>query len=203
METPADVRPQGIFHVLVGEHNVKPVRIEVTAAPSFHIGVLRIVPVGHDGQEPLVAVNTANIFRRTRTSAGNAGTDLGRNVQSERFSDLDDMTPAVAEVVKVAEHYPAASVEIEKAYLVLVKGTRAARETILVQKLGIAIPQAANVEFVQVAVPPVEGGLDRKMELPQMPDPRDDKLSPDCRLEIGQCDPDLQRIGISVEHGIV
>ncbi len=53
------------------------------------------------------------------------------------------MTPAVAEVVKVAERHSAAAVEIKQAYLALVEGTRAVRETILVQKLRIAIPQAA------------------------------------------------------------
>jgi hypothetical protein len=59
----------------------------------------------------------------------------------------------------------------------------------------------AAVEVAQVAVPPVEGGLDREMKLPQMPGPGNDELSPDRRLNLGKRDPDLERIGFSVEHG--
>jgi hypothetical protein len=48
VETSADIGPQGILHVLVGERKVKPIRVEVAATPLFHRGVLQIVPVGHD-----------------------------------------------------------------------------------------------------------------------------------------------------------
>ena len=66
----------------------------------------------------------------------------------------------------------------------------------------ITVPQAADVEFVQVAIPPVEGGLDREVKLPQMPCPGDDELSPDGGLDLGQGDPDLERIGFLVQHGM-
>ena len=61
--TSADIGLQSIFHALAGAREVKPVQIEVTTALLFHIGVLWIVPVGDDGQEPLVAFMTADIFR--------------------------------------------------------------------------------------------------------------------------------------------
>jgi hypothetical protein len=76
------------------------------------------------------------------------------------------MTPTVPEVVKVAERRTAAAVKIEQAHLAFVEDARAVRETILLQKLRIPIPQPADVEFVQVAVPPVERGLNCEMELP-------------------------------------
>ena len=51
VEASSDIGLQGVFHVLVGVREVKPFRVEVTAAPLFHVGVLWIVAVGHDGQD--------------------------------------------------------------------------------------------------------------------------------------------------------
>ena len=201
METSADIGPQGISHILVGAREVKPVRVEVTAAPLFHVGVLRIVPVGHDGQEPLVAAKAADILGGTRAGARDTGANLGGSVQREELFDLDGMTPTVAEVVEVAERRDFAAVEVAQTHLALVEQARAIRKITFVQ-LEITVPQAADVEFVQVAVPPVEGGLDREMKLPQMPGPGDDELSPDGWLDLGQGDPNLERIGFLVQHGM-
>ena len=201
VETSSDIGLQGVFHVLVGVREVKPFRVEVTAAPLFHVGVLWIVAVGHDGQEPLVAVDAADIFRGTRAGARDAGAHLGRDVQSEQLLDLDGMTPTIAEIVEVTERRDFAAAEVAQTHFALVEQARAIRKITFVN-LNITIPQAADVEFVQVAVPPVEGGLDREMKLPQMPDPRNDELSPDRRLDLEQGDPDLERIGFLVKHGM-
>ena len=101
------------------------------------------------------------------------------------------MTPTVAEVVEVAERRGATAAEIEQTHLALVEDPRTILKIVPLQKFRITVPQAADVEFVQVAVPPVEGGLDHEMKLPQMPDPGDDELSPDRRLDLEQGDPDL------------
>ena len=38
------------------------------------------------------------------------------------------------------------------------------------------------------------------MKLPKMPGPGDDEPWPDDRFDLGQCDPDLQRVGFFVGH---
>ena len=67
-------------------------------------------------------------------------------------------------------------------------------------QLEITVPQTADIEFAQVAVPPLEGGLDREMKLPQMPAPGDDGLAPGRRPDLGQRNPDLERIWVLVAH---
>jgi hypothetical protein len=81
-----------------------------------------------------------------------------------------------------------------KVVLAAIKG-----EKILAELVTIA--QATDVEFVLMAVPPVEGGLDYTMEMAQMPGPGNDEPAPDRRLDLGQCHPDLHRIGLFIEHG--
>ena len=198
METPPDVGSQGILHVLVGQRKVKPVRVEVTVTPAFHIGVLWILPVDHGCQEPFVAADTTDILRRARADSRDAGADPGNDVQSERLFDLGGMTPAVAEIVEIVERRTA--VGIKQAHLALVEDAGAIRKIILLQKLWVAIAQATDIEFVQMAVPPVEGGLDYTMELAQMPGSGNDEPAPDRRLDLGQCYPDLHRIGLLIEH---
>ena len=73
----------GLLFNLMGGYTDLAELVEVTAAPLFHVGVLWIVPVGHDGQEPLVAVKAADIFRGTRAGARDTGGNLGCDVQSE------------------------------------------------------------------------------------------------------------------------
>jgi hypothetical protein len=125
---------------------------------------------------------------------------LGGDIQSEGLFDFDNMTSAVAKVVKVARRYAAAAVEIEQTHLALVENPRTRLEIILLQKLWVTVPPAADVEFVQVAVSLVEGGLDCEMKLSQMPGPGDDEASSDHRLDLGQRDPDLECIGFLVDH---
>jgi hypothetical protein len=139
VETSADIGLQGIFHVLVGAREVKPIRIEVTTAPLFHIGVLRIVPVGHDGQEPFVAVKAADIFGGPRAGARDTGGDLGSSVQGKKLFDLDGMTPTIAKVVKVNERRDLAAVEVEQTHLALVEEVRAILKITFVE-LEITVP---------------------------------------------------------------
>jgi hypothetical protein len=89
--------------------------------------------------------------------------------------------------------------EVAQTHLTLKRG---ASGKITFIDLNIPVPEAANVEFVQVAVPPVADRLDREMKLPQMPRPGNDELSPDRRLDLRQRDPDLERIAFLVEHGM-
>jgi hypothetical protein len=80
MEASADVGPEGASNVFVDEVEVEPFGVEVSAAPALHVGVFGIVRIGDDGEELLVAVNAANIFRRSGASAFNASNPGSDNV---------------------------------------------------------------------------------------------------------------------------
>ena len=202
VETAADIGHQRVLHIPVGACKVEPVGIEMTAAPSFHVAMIWVMPVVHDGQEPLVATNSADIFGGTRAGSRDTGASFWNSVQGERLLNLDCMAPAVAEIVKIAERRDAAAIEIEKAHRVFVKDVRTVPKKPLFLLLGVTVPKTADVEYMQVAIPPVEGGLDREMKLSQMPGPWDDEPSPDHRLDFRQRDPDLERIWFLIEHGM-
>ncbi len=54
---------------------------------------------------------------------------------------------------------------------------------------------------MEVAIPPIERGLDCKVKLSEIPGQGDDKPSPDGRLDLGQRHPNLKAIGFLVKHG--
>jgi hypothetical protein len=140
VETTADVGPQGIFYILVGKPKVKPFWIEMSTTPSFHLGMIRVIPIGHGGQVMLIAVQAADIFRGAPAGTSDTRANLWGRIQNEVLFDFDDMTPTVAEVVEVAEPGTRGAVEIEQTHLALIKDARAIVETVTVQLIGIAEP---------------------------------------------------------------
>src|SRR3954452_11335240 len=126
---------------------------------------------------------------------------LGGNIAGEQLLDLDRVMPIVAEVVEVGEGGAGLAVEVAQAHLALVEHARIVLEGAVLQKLRIAVAQAADAELVQVGVPPVEGCLDAQVKLPEVPGPGHDEAAPDRRLDLGQRDPDLQGVGLLVELG--
>ena len=91
------------MRVLVGEREVEPFRVEVSATPALGLGVLRVLRVGHDAKELLVAAHASHIFGRPGPGAIEAGGQFRRNLESEQPLDLDAVKPTVAEVVEIAE----------------------------------------------------------------------------------------------------
>ncbi|KUM25558.1 hypothetical protein AU467_25585 [Mesorhizobium loti] len=180
-----DIRLERVPDVFVDNPEIEPVRIEMTAAPAPHVSMFGILPVGHDGQEILKTAGTADIFRWPGASAIYAGRCPWNRVQGQEFLDCDEMLPVIAEVIKVDEREAWAALEIQKPDLIFIKGPGLSFIFYLAELFRIAIAQTANLELVQVVVPPVEGGLDDEMQLSKMPVPWNDHAAPHGRLDAG------------------
>jgi hypothetical protein len=70
-------------------------------------------------------------------------------------------------LVDIEEAEDLAAVAVEQTDLALVEAAGVVLELGLAD-LGIAVTQAADAEFVQMIVPPAEGGLDDAMQLTEM-----------------------------------
>lgn len=123
--------------------------------------------VRHDFQEALVPGDTTDIFGRPGTCSIDAGPVLWRDIKRREFFDYDSVAPVITEVIDVIEH--GSLREVAEANLMTIKDAGVVFIRILRQELDIAIAQAADVELVQMIVPPVEGRLNSKMQLPKIP----------------------------------
>jgi hypothetical protein len=196
MQAPAHIWPESVSHVLVGQCEVEPFGVEVTAAPAFQVGMLGIVGIGHDGEEVLVARYPADIFGRPGAGTGDAGGCARRFVEGQEGLDLDSVAPIVAEVVEIGKGEPRLTVEIQETDLPLVESA-CARLVPPAVAVRIAVAQAADIELVQMIVPSVESGLDDEMELAQVPGPGHDETTPGRRLDLVQGHADLQGVGFA------
>lgn len=199
MEASPDIGLEGVPNVLVDEGGVEPFGIEVPAAPALHIGVFRIVLIGDDGEELLVARDAADIFGRPGSGAVDAACLFRCGIEREELLDLDRVMPVVAEVVDVDEGR-SRLLEVAQADLALVEGPRIALERAFLEKRNVALAQAADAELVKMIVPPVEGGLDAQVELFEVPGQWHDEAAPDLRLDLVERDADLDSVGL-LEHG--
>lgn len=161
------IRAQCIAHILVHHGQVEPFPIEISATPPPGVGVFGICLVRHDFQEALVTGDTPNIFGRPGARSIDAGPVLGSDLKRHEFLDHDGVAPVIAEVIDVIEHRSPR--EVAEANLTTIKDVGVVFIGILRQELDIAIAQAADVELVQMIVPPVEGRLKGKMQLPKIP----------------------------------
>ena len=186
---------RGVPRVFVGHFAVEPFRVEVAADPPFGITVLGIV----DFEEAGIAVDAANILGWSGTRTMDASGSARRRVEGREPFELDDVFPVVAEVIDVKEAEPFAAVEVAQPYLALVE-TAGVVLILGLAKFGIAVGQATDAEFVEVAVPPAEGGLNDTMQLAEMEAARHDQAPPDRRLDFGELDTDLQGIGLLEAH---
>src|SRR5215213_7559023 len=109
------------------------------------------------------------------------------------------MLPVVAEVIDVKEAEALAAVEVAEADFALIEAAGVVLELGLAD-LGVTVGQAADAELVQVRIPPAEGGLDDAMQLTEMKAARHNQATPDRRLDPGEGDPDLQRVGFLKAH---
>lgn len=182
MKTPSHIRPQGIADILVYDRQVEPFRVKVTAAPALRFRILRIFMVCEDRQKPLVTQCSANILRWPGAGAIDTHAMLWSCIENKEFFDLHDVAPIVAEVVGIDECRSRSEIthpdltEIEDAGIIV--------ERIFREKRDIAEAQTTNPEFVEVIVPPIEGSLDRQMELLESPVQWQDKATPDLRLDL-------------------
>lgn len=109
------------------------------------------------------------------------------------------MFPVVAEIVDVKETEAFTAVEVAEADLALIEAAGVVFELGLAE-FGIAVGQAADAELVEVIIPPPEGGLDDAMQLTEVEAARHDQAPPDRRLDFGERDADLQRVGFLEAH---
>ncbi len=84
-----------------------------------------------------------------------------RRCERQEVLNFNGMPPAIPEIIVVAED--GALLEVQQANLCLIEDARIVVGRILCQELDIAIAQTTNSEFIEMIVPPVEGGLNSEM----------------------------------------
>ncbi len=134
----------------------------MSATPTLGLHMFGILRVADDFQELLIARNAANIFGWSGTGAIKASRLLGGDIKGKQFLKLDRMMPVVAKIVEVRERRSRAH-EIPQADFAFIEDPRIIREGTLLKNCDIAVTQAADVELMEMIVPPVEGRLDRQM----------------------------------------
>jgi hypothetical protein len=186
--------------VPVGQDQIEPLRIEVTAGPATRVGVFRMTTIGHDFQESGISADAAHVFWRPGTRTANASGHTRCRCDRQLLLELDDVLPAIAEVVLVYEGYPLPMAEIEQPHLGFVEPAWLPLEFGGTDLVDVSVAQSANHELVQVIVPPTKGGLDHLMQITQVKGPRDDDPSPDLWLNISKRNADLYRVRLDKGH---
>lgn len=154
------------------------------SAPSLSISVFGVRLIRHDFQEAFIAEDAADIFGRSSTCPVDALCIFGRVIKCFKILDHDRVAPAIAEIIKVGEI--CSSFDVAKANVTKVKDARIVVDRVFCKKLGITISQAADPEFVEMIVPSVECSLDHKVQLFEIPVRRQNKSTPDLRLDLVQ-----------------
>jgi hypothetical protein len=194
VETDAAVGSECVADVLVGHLAVEPLGIEVAAGPAFGFAVLEIFGVGDDVEEGGV-----DILGRSGAGAVDAAGGARLRIEGEEPLEFDDVLPVVAKVVNIEKTEVFSAIEVEEAHGALIEAARVAFEFRLTS-LGIAVGQAADPEFVKVAIPPAEGGLDDAVQLAEVESDRHDKAAPDWRLDPDKRDADLNGVRFVEAH---
>ena len=197
----ANVGSEGVSHILVDDREVKPVGIEMAAAPSLHLGVLGVERVGHDREESFVPGNAAHVLRRPRSGASETNRLPGLNIERQKLLDFDPVTPVVAEIVGVAELHVGFATKISELDVALIEQARAVFGRHVVD-VGIAITKTSNTKLVKVRIPPIESRLDREVKLVKTPSQRHDQLSPNWRLDVVELNPKFDRVYFPVDHRV-
>lgn len=200
MKAPPDVWLERVPDILVDDGEIEPFGVEMTTTPAPGVTMLRILSICHDLQKVLVTADTADIFRWPGAGTIDAGRCPWNRIEGEELLDGDDMLPVIGEVVEIEERELWVPFEIEKPDPALVEGTRPVLIFHFAKLLGIAVGQAADAKLMQMIVPPIEGGLNDKMQLSEAPGPRNDDTPPDRRFDPGNLDSDLKRVGFLEKH---
>lgn len=171
------------------------------AAPSFCLAMLRMPRVRNCLQEILISPLAADIFRRPRAGAGDTSSEFRGDGERQLRFDVDDMVPAVPEIVPIFEGNPRCAREVAHPNFALVEQSWFQIGRHIVSDFEVAVTQSADLKFVEVAIPPIESGLDTQMQLMQVPGDWNNESSPYRRRDAGNFDPNLCGVQFFERHG--
>src|SRR5271163_1082558 len=195
VQPPARVGPEGVSDVPVDPSEVKPFRVEMATAPALHLGVLGVERIGHDFEKGFVTGQAAHVFRRSRSGAVQTCRETRRVFEGQPLLDFNNVTPVVAEIVRVDEPHALIATEVSQRDLALIEQARAVFECHVLD-VGIAITKATDAKLMKMKVPPIESRLDREVRLVETPIQRHDQSSPDRRLNFIERDAEFSRVEI-------
>lgn len=182
MQPPANIWFQRVADILVGDVEIKPLGIEVPTAPTLDVGMFRVVRIPHHLEEMLISRDPADVFRRPCKGTVLADGLFREYIEPEPFLQFNRMSPVVAEVICVGNG-ASGSRKILKLNIPLIENARIIWTRPIFQKGDIAKAQSADVEFVEMVVPPIERGLNSKVEVFEIPVCRYDQTPPNGWLD--------------------
>lgn len=182
MQPPANIWFQCVADILVDEVQIKPLGIEVPTAPTLDVGVFRVARIPHHLEEMLISRDPADVFRRPCKGTVLADGLFGKYIKPKPFLQFNRMSPVVAEVICVGKS-ASGSRKILKLNIPFIENTRIIWTRPIFQKGDIAKAQSADVEFVEMVVPPIERGLNSKVEVFEIPVCRYEQTPPDGWLD--------------------
>ena len=118
---------------------------------------------------------------RARAPSKHAG-ETGRVVEGQPLLDFNNVTPVVAEIVRVDEPHARIATEASQRDLALIEQARAVFECHVLD-VGIAITKTTDTKLMKMRVPPIESRLDREVKLIESPIQRHGQSSPNRRLD--------------------
>ena len=160
----------------------------MATAPALHLGVLGVERIGHDFEKGFETENAAHVCRRSRSGAVQTCGETGRVFEGQPLLDFHNVTPVVAEIVRVDELHARIATEVSQRDLALIEQARAVFECHVLD-VGIAITKATDAKLMKMKVPPIESRLDREVKLIESPIQRRDQSSPDRRLDVVKRNP--------------
>lgn len=164
-------------------------RIEVLgipgpAEPRQHRLVLLVGGIGNGLKDPVIAAGAATILRRAGPGAIDQAWIGPVGVGGKNLLYLHRVLPEIPKIISVGKALSGAHQAAERGRA-LVQGRIPA-----VAVVG-AVPQATNVEVVQVVVPPPEGRLNHGVQLGEGRLARDLQPAPDRRFDLADGYPQL------------
>jgi len=139
-------------------------------------------------------------LRGARASAGNACCVLRGDRERELSFDFNDVIPTVPEVIAISENSPGLVAEISQSNFPLVEQSGIQIRPAVVFDVEIAIAQSADLKFMEMVIPPIECGLNRKMQLMKVPGKRNNESPPNRRRYARDFDPNLCGVQFFERH---
>ena len=135
----------------------------------------------------MVAPRPAAVLWWARPAASDAGGNGGARLHRADLLDSDLVAPVVAEVVGVVERGPLVGDGVEASGALIVR-----RRSEVPVRVGDPVAATADLELVEVVVPPPERGLDDFVQLGEGDRSVDEDPPPDRRLGVEQADLELE-----------
>ena len=182
MQPAANIWFQCVTDILVYEVEIKPLGIEVPTTPTLDVGVFGVFNIAHHLEEVLISRGSADVFRRSSKGTVLADGLFGKYIEPEPFLKFNRMAPVVAEVICVGKS-ASRSRKILKLNIPFIENARIIWTRPILQKDNITKAQSADMKFVKMVVPPIERGLNSKVEVFEIPVCRYDQTPPDGWLD--------------------